>query len=300
MINFFKSIPFHIKSTAKSLVRHFVMTLSASSAVMVTLVLLAAFLLIVGNVSRFTDNIENDIRIHVVLKENIESDTQVEQAKSQIMSVNGVKDAEYSNKENELRLWILEKGEIFSAYSGDNNPLHNAFFVSVQDANQIETITEHIRALDITDNAIYGGNSISQLVELLNTIRSGIIIFVGLLGVLALFLISNTIKMAIYARTGEIAIMRNVGATNGFIKTPFMMEGMVIGLIGSIIPCILTYFGYEYLYNTMGGQLFSNVFALQPIIPFAFEIMGILVLSGAFVGILGSLLSTTRYLHWKR
>lgn len=300
MINFLKSIPFHIKSAGKSLIRHFVMTLSASSAVMVTLVLLAAFLLIVGNVSAFADNIENDIRIHVVLKEGIESEADIEQAKSQIMSVNGVKEAEFSSKENELRLWILEKGEIFSAYSGENNPLHNAFFVSVTDANVIEQITQNIRNLDTTDNAIYGGNSIAQLVELLNTIRSGIIIFVVLLGMLALFLISNTIKMAIYARTSEIAIMRNVGATNSFIKTPFMMEGMVIGLIGSIIPCILTYFGYEYLYNTMGGQLFSNVFALQPMIPFTYEIMGILILSGAIVGLLGSLLSTTRYLHWKR
>lgn len=300
MINFLKSIPFHIKSAGKSLIRHFVMTLSASSAVMVTLVLLAAFLLIVGNVSGFADNIENDIRIHVVLKEGIESEADIEQAKSQIMSVNGVKEAEFSSKENELRLWILEKGEIFSAYSGENNPLHNAFFVSVTDANVIEQITQNIRNLDTTDNAIYGGNSIAQLVELLNTIRSGIIIFVVLLGMLALFLISNTIKMAIYARTSEIAIMRNVGATNSFIKTPFMMEGMVIGLIGSIIPCILTYFGYEYLYNTMGGQLFSNVFALQPMIPFTYEIMGILILSGAIVGLLGSLLSTTRYLHWKR
>lgn len=300
MINFLKSIPFHIKSAGKSLIRHFVMTLSASSAVMVTLVLLAAFLLIVGNVSGFADNIENDIRIHVVLKEGIESEADIQQAKSQIMSVNGVKEAEFSSKENELRLWILEKGEIFSAYAGDNNPLHNAFFVSVTDANVIEQITQNIRNLDSIDNAIYGGNSIAQLVGLLNTIRSGIIIFVCLLGMLALFLISNTIKMAIYARTSEIAIMRNVGATNSFIKTPFMMEGMVIGLIGSIIPCILTYFGYEYLYNTMGGQLFSNVFALQPMIPFTYEIMGILILSGAIVGLLGSLLSTTRYLHWKR
>lgn len=300
MFKFLKSIPFHIKSAGKSLFRHFVMTLSASSAVMVTLILLSAFLMIAGNVSGFADNIEDDIRIHVVLNEKIISDEQIKAAESAMLSVEGVKEVEFSSKENELKLWILEKGEIFNVYEGENNPLHNAFFVSVSEPEAIETITNHIAALDIVDSAMYGGNSISQLISMLNTIRTGIVAFMALLGLLAIFLISNTIKMGIYARADEIAIMRNVGATNTFIKTPFMMEGMFIGLIGSLIPCILTYFGYEYLYEMMGGQLFTNVFALQPILPFVYEIMGILVLGGVLVGLLGSFISTTRYLHWKR
>lgn len=300
MFKFLKSIPFHIKSAGKSLFRHFVMTLSASSAVMVTLILLSAFLMIAGNVSGFADNIEDDIRIHVVLNEKIISEEQIKAAESAMLSVEGVKEVEFSSKENELKLWILEKGEIFNVYEGENNPLHNAFFVSVSEPEAIETITNHIAALDIVDSAMYGGNSISQLISMLNTIRTGIVAFMALLGLLAIFLISNTIKMGIYARADEIAIMRNVGATNTFIKTPFMMEGMFIGLIGSLIPCILTYFGYEYLYEMMGGQLFTNVFALQPILPFVYEIMGILVLGGVLVGLLGSFISTTRYLHWKR
>lgn len=300
MIKFIKSLPFHMKSAGMSLIRHFVMTLSASSAVMVTLILLSAFLLIVGNVSAFADNIEDDIRIHVVLGENITTDEQIKQAESKIKGLNGVEELTFSSKENELRLWIEEKGEIFSAYEGENNPLHNAYFVSVTDANQIETIAQRIRNLDVVDSAVYGGNSISQMVDVLDSVRTGIVVFVALLGVLAIFLISNTIKMAIYSRTSEIAIMRNVGATNTFIKTPFMMEGLMIGLMGAIIPSILTYFAYDYIYTSMGGQLFSNVFALQPIIPFTYEIMTILFLAGMLVGILGSFVSTTRYLHWKR
>lgn len=300
MFKFIKSIPFHIKSTGKSLVRHFVMTLSASSAVMVTLILLSAFLMIAGNVNEFADNIEDDIRIHVVLRSDIETEEQIKSAESAIQSVDGVNETEFSSKENELRLWVLEKGEIFNVYEGENNPLHNAYFVSVTTPNQIEAITNRIAELDVVDSAMYGGNSISQLIQMLNTIRTGIVAFMILLGMLAIFLISNTIKMGIYARSNEIAIMRNVGATNTFIKTPFMMEGMCIGLIGAIIPCILTYIGYEYLYELMGGQLFTNVFALKQVIPFAYEIMGILVLAGMLVGILGSFISTTRYLHWKR
>lgn len=300
MINFFKSIPFHIKSAGKSLIRHFVMTLSASSAVMVTLILFSSFLLIVGNVSQFANNIEDDIRIHVVLTKDIEETSQIDEAKQRIENIVGVKEVEFSDKENELRLWILEKGDIFSAYSGEENPFHHAFFVSVSQPDRIEEITQNLINLEAVDKAMYGGNSISQMIEILNSLRSGIVFFVFLLGILAIFLISNTIKMAIYARTNEIAIMRNVGATNSFIKTPFMLEGMMIGLFGSIIPCIFTYFGYEYIYNSVGGQLFSNVFALQSIIPFVYEIMLILILSGMFVGIIGSFISTTRYLRLKR
>ena len=300
MVKFFKSIPFHVKSAGKNLVRHFVMTLSASTAVTVTLILLSAFLMIVGNVSGFADHIEDEIRIHAVLREDILSDEDIASAKSELEGIAGVKEAEFSSKENELRIWIMEKGDVFKMYEGENNPLHHAFFISINDPEQINVITDEIIALDIVDNAMYGGNSISQLISMLATVRGGIVIFVVLLGLLAVFLISNTIKMGIYARANEIAIMRNVGATNTFIKLPFMMEGMMLGIIGSLIPCLVTFFGYQYLYDMMGGQIFTNVFALQPIQPFVFRIMGILILSGVTVGLLGSFLSTTRYLHWKR
>ena len=300
MIQFIKSLPFHLKTACVNLLRHFVMTLSASSAVMVTLILLAAFLMIAGNVEGFASHIEDEIRIHAVLSADIVTEEQIKESQRLIEAIDGVKKAEFSDKDQELALWIAEKGEIFSLYEGETNPLHHAFFISVSDPNRIQSICEQIIAMDFVDDAMYGGNSIAQLVAMINTIRSAIVIFVVLLGLLAVFLISNTIKMGIYARTNEISIMRNVGATNTFIKTPFMFEGMIIGLIGSIIPCILTYFGYRQLFSSTGGQLFSSVFAFQPISPFVFQIMAILIIGGMLVGMIGSLISTTRYLHWKR
>ncbi len=94
--------------------------------------------------------------------------------------------------------------------------------------------------------------------------------------------------------------MRNVGATNWFIKTPFMIEGMFIGLIGSIMPMMLTYFGYRYLYHSMGGKFFTNMFALQSVNSLALSICGALLLFGVIVGMIGSFLSVTKYLKWKR
>ena len=138
------------------------------------------------------------------------------------------------------------------------------------------------------------------MINMLNTVRFGGMIFIVLLALLALFLISNSIKMTIYARNREISIMRNVGATNGYIKVPFMLEGMIIGFIGSLIPCLITYFGYRYLFDVMGGQIFSNMFSLQPVMPFTLEICVILIVAGMLVGLFGSFFSTTKYLHWKR
>lgn len=300
MIEFFKSLPKHCKTAFLSIFRHLAMSLSASSAVTVTLVLFAAFLIIAGNVGLFTNSIEDDLRIHVQLDATTSSQEDLAIVQQAIEGVNGVKTVTLSTKEEELELYIKEMGEEFAIYRGEENPLHYAFYVSVKDANNIEGITEAITKVEHVEKAMYGGTSVSEMINLLNTVRTGGLIFVLLLSALAIFLISNSIKMTIYARNSEIAIMRNVGAANWYIKVPFMIEGMLIGLIGSILPCIAAYFGYAYLYDMAGGQIVTSMFALLPVAPFAFQICAGLALSGMLVGFVGSFFSTTKYLRWKR
>lgn len=300
MISFFKALPKHIKTAFVSIVRHLAMSLSASSAVTITLILFSAFLIVAGNVSLFANNIEADLRIHVQLEPEIKEKDDLKKIENELTAVKGVKKVEYSSPAQELELMIKEKGEEFAMFRGKENPLASAYFVSVSDANNIEAITKKISGIAHVKQAVYGGNSVSKLISVLNTVRSGGLVFVILLTFLAVFLISNSIKMTIYARNAEIAIMRNVGATNGYIKVPFMIEGMLIGLIGSLIPCILTYFGYQYLFDMVNGQLITGMFALEPVLPFALRICGILMLSGMLVGLFGSFLSTTKYLRWKR
>ena len=237
MISFFRALPKHIKTAFLSIFRHLAMSLSAISAVTVTLVLFAVFLIIAGNVSLFANNIENDVSIHVVLKENIEKQKDIEQAEQEIKQINGVRRVKFSDKDAELELMIKERGEELEMYRGKENPLSNAFFVYVNNADNVEKVTEEIKKLDFVSDAVYGGSSVKQMVQIINMVRTGGSIGVLLLTLLALFLISNTIKMTIYARNTEISIMRNVGAANWYIKVPFMLEGMIIGLLGSILPC---------------------------------------------------------------
>lgn len=300
MIKFFKALPKHIKTAFLSIFRHLAMSLSASSAVTITLILFSAFLIVAGNVSLFANTIEDDLQIHVQLQPDVKDKTVIKEVEKNIKAVTGVKKVIYSSPDQELELMIKERGEEFAMFRGDENPLASAYFVSVKNADKISNVTEQIKKIEHVRTAVYGGNSVSKLISVLNTIRSGGLVFVILLTFLAVFLISNSIKMTIYARTTEISIMRNVGATNGYIKVPFMIEGMLIGLIGSIIPCLLTLFGYQYLFDLANGQLFTSMFSLQPVFPFALQICGILMLAGMAVGLIGSFLSTTRYLRWKR
>ena len=217
-------IPYHLRQAARSFVRHLAMSLSAATAVSVTLTLLALFLVLAGNVSLFAGNIESGLQIHVVLNADVDSEEEIREAGETLKGIDNVAVATLSDKDEELELMIREKGEAFAMYRGEENPLSNAFFITVEDPDRIEETTQTITELSFVSDAVYGGTSVSSLISLLNTVRQGGMIFVILLFLLTGYLISNTIKTTIYARSEEIAIMRNVGASNHFIKVPFMMD----------------------------------------------------------------------------
>lgn len=300
MIKFFKALPRLTKTAFYSLARHLAMAMTASSVVAITLTVLSLFLILAGNIAVVTDSIQQDLQIHVVLKSDVTSKKQLEQTKKEIENIKNVKKARFSSKDEELELMIKERGEAFQIYKGEKNPLSHGYFVSVKNAKEIKKTTEDIQKLNPVKDAKYGGTSVSKLVSVLEAIHKGGIIFIGLLTLLAIFLISNAIKLTIYARSNEIAIMRNVGAMNWYIKVPFMIEGMLIGLIGSIVPCIITYFGYQYIYELFAGQLEYTMFQLIPAIPFTFKICGIVITGSMIVGFIGSMFATNKYLKVNR
>ena len=305
MIQFFKSLPYHIKAAFKSIFRHMALSISAASAVTVTLVLVATFMLVALNISNFTRNIEDSVKIHVKIEQTYEDD-EIAALGNQIHQIDGVSNVQYSDKDSEMDAfleYIQETGgtpSFYESYRGENNPLRDAFIIEVDEPENIEQIADEILALDGVETAEYGGASAKTMLDAFDSIRAGGAIFIIALSVLAMFLISNTIKMTIYARMEEISIMRNVGAANWFIKTPFMIEGMVIGLAGAILPILFTIFGYNALYNIIDGVLFTEMFALYPTIPFTLQVSGILALMGMLVGLFGSFFSVNKYLRWKR
>lgn len=303
MFTWFRLIPRHIKTAFKSVFRHAALTFSSSSAVMVTLTLLMAFLMLAGNVANFTYNIEDSLKIHATIKDTIVGED-IDQLREELLEIPHVKEITFSSKDKELDNYIGNMNEssreLYEIYKGEANPLLNAFIVEVDSASYLEFVNEQILEREEIKEANYGGSSAGMMIKTMDGIRTTGLLFVVALSILAIFLISNTIKSAIYSRNTEIAIMRNVGASNGFIRLPFMIEGMIIGVIGSIVPILIAIFGYEYLYESMNGMFLISMFQMQPINPFSYQVSLILLCTGVLVGWFGSALAVGKYLRWKR
>lgn len=293
-----------IKEGFRGVGRHWGMALSSAIAVTITLTIISIFLVFSWHLRVFTKNIEYSMKIAVIVDEKYENEAAEEKIRSQIEQVEGVKAVEFSSKEAEFQYYLDQYDdaamrEVMAPF-GDDNPMNDAFYVEVEDGDLIEVISSQIREIDGVEKVDYGGQTTVDVVSAMETIRRVGVIFVAALSILAIFLIQNTIKLTISARQDEITIMRNVGATNGFIRAPFVWEGMIIGFLGSLLPIALTIWGYMALYQHTQGIVFSALFNLEKPIPFSLYISGILALIGIVVGYIGSWLSVTKYLRWKR
>lgn len=293
-----------IKEGFRGVGRHWAMALSSSIAVTITLVIISLFMIFMVNVTQFTTNVEQGMEISVMIDWNYESEDQEARIKQQIEEIGGIKNITYRTKDEELQYYIdqFEDDETREAVESlvDENPMHNAYYVEVLDGNNLSDIAERIQQIEGVDSVNYGGASAVGMVSAMNAVRSGGAILVAALTILAVFLIQNTIKLTIYARQDEISIERSVGATNGFIRAPFVIEGMLIGMIGAVVPILLTVYGYYYAYQFTGGYLISSMFRLVEPQPFVFYLSAGLLGIGMIVGLIGSYFSVSRYLKWKR
>lgn len=291
----------HLADAWRNLIRHISLTVSSVIAVTVTLLIVGVLVVIAGNISDFTDNIESDFQIQVTISPGFSEDKEIAELQAQIEQLDHVESCTFSSKEDELQELIAENGEMFRYYEGeDRNPLYDVFRIELDDNRQIDAVSEALNQMDGIVEATYGGDEITVMVSVFEALRSGGTVFVVFLAILALLFIQNTIRMTIQARNTEIAIMRSVGASNWYIRGPFILEGMYIGVLGSIIPIVLISCGYYALYQAFDGVLLSSMFVMKPMWPFIFGVCLILLLGGILVGMAGSFLAVGKYLRWKR
>lgn len=293
----------HIKEGFTGLVRHMAMTLSSISSITVTLLFVSLFLMVSVNIEQFTYGIEETVNIHVKILQTNETQEDLNTIYDQITSINGVKEVEFSSKDDELTRFIEsfgEEGVIFENYRGESNPLRMAYLVNIDEASNVELISNQIREIEGIEAVQYGGVKVLELMDLLDNVRTGVYILVLGLTIVAIFLISNTIKLSIATRQKEITIMRTVGAKNGFIRMPFIIEGSLIGLFGSILPIAFTIGGYVFMHDFLGGILLTPMFKLIEPMPLVLYLSGILLAVAIVVGSFGSYLAVAKHLRWKR
>ncbi|MGM9945537.1 MAG: permease-like cell division protein FtsX [Lysinibacillus sp.] len=288
----------HLRESFKSLSRNSWMTFASISAVTVTLLLVGVFAIIMMNLNKVATDLENDVEIRVLIDiMNDEEETAKAEAEliAQIENLPDVAEVVYSTREQELDNLIKDFGDELSLFE-QNNPLHNVLYVKAADPQQTANVAKQIEKLDHINEVLYGEGKVEKLFSFLNTGRNiGLVLILGLLFT-AMFLISNTIRITIIARKDEIEIMKLVGATNSFVRVPFVLEGMWIGLLGAIIPITAVSVIYYNLYNTLAPRIQGNLLELLPVTPLLYQVSALLVGLGLLIGIWGSFMSVRKFL----
>lgn len=291
----------HIKEGFIGIGRHFSMALSSIASVTITLLLIGIFLIITVNLNELTKEVEESISFQALVSYDVTSESELSQIEKAIERIEGVADAEYISKDSEFDFYVAQYPDLSDFYElyREDNPFHDAYKISLNDTANMATIKSQIESINGIDSVHDGGSNTYLLVDALNKIR----IFGGALVlaliILATYLIYNTIHITIEARETEIWIMRNVGARNGYIRAPFLVEGIIIGIIGSLIPILAMIFSYYYLFNNFNGVVLG-VFKLLAPYPFLLYLNLILLGIGVLVGIIGSWISVTKSLRRTR
>ncbi|CEG22227.1 Cell division protein FtsX [Planococcus massiliensis] len=285
----------HFRESLKSLGRNGWMTFASVSAVTVTLLLVGVFVLIMMNLNKIADDVENDVEMKVFIAlETGQED--IDRLENEISVLPGVESVDFSTKEEELTDLILNFGDDFSLYE-QNNPLFDVFYVKSIDPQQTEKVAGEISKIDQIEKVEFGAGKIEKLFNVLNTGRNvGLVLILALLFT-AMFLISNTIRITIVARRHEIEIMKLVGATNWFVRIPFILEGMWLGLLGSIIPIGLVAALYYNVTVYAEPRLKNEIFQLLEFSPFIYQVSALILLMGIFIGVWGSFMSIRKFLR---
>lgn len=289
---FFRSI----RDALKSVVRNFSLSFASIMCTTITLILVAVAVVAAANVNNATKLIEDELTIVTYLKKDV-TEEQIDNIKSEISSYKNVEEVTFKSKDE----WKLEMSEYDDSFKTvldylDENPLMDSFVLKVNDVKKLSETSEYIKAINGVDTVKYGEGMVEQVISIFDIVQKIVVVVVIALVVVTSFLISNTIKLTIFSRRNEIEIMRLVGASNITIKLPFLFEGFIIGLIGSIIPVCITIYGYVILYSRMHGKLFSNMIMLIKPYPFVFWVSLIVVAIGALVGMYGSIKAVRKYL----
>ncbi len=288
----------NVRDSLKGVIRNFSLSLASISCITITLIVVAIAIVLSYNVNSFAENIEKDMTIVVFMDTDITS-TEKDDVLENIKALDGIDSYTYQSK-TEISEEMQKTSETFknilSNYTEEENPLQPTFQVKVKDINKISKIAKKIEKFDRVASVKYGEGMVEKLVRVFDVIKKISLLMVIALIIVTAFLISNTIKITIFSRKREIEIMRLVGASNLNIKIPFILEGLFLGILGSIIPIIITIYGYNALYENFDGKFIASFITLVEPTPFIYQLSGILVLIGILVGMFGSYNSVRKHL----
>nr|WP_308612923.1 permease-like cell division protein FtsX [uncultured Dialister sp.] len=291
----FSSLGYFWKETFYSLFRNKFMAVASVLTVTLSMFILGVFLCAVLNINHMATYLENQVEMTVYLKDGLNTD-QVMAVGKKLKALPDLKEIKFTNKDQAMAEFKQRLGDqqgILDAING--NPLPSSYSTSFSTPASLKNAVNIVTKYQEVDSVQYGQDIIEQLYKVAQVIRIGGIILIVFLAGAELFIISNTIRLTVFARRREIQIMKYVGATNGFIRWPFIFEGMIIGLLGSGIAAFILWEGYKVVLMemTQAGLVFIPMIALWPFIGY---ITVMLLAAGIIIGILGSTISLRKYM----
>ena len=278
-----------------SIKRNKLMSVATILTITVSLFIVGLFSLIVLNANYFADNIQRSVEISVFLAVDAPREEAID-LQEKIESISGVTQAELTTKEEGL----IELGEQFGedhdllTSLGGENPLPDYYVVKVASPEYLEYVTNAIRKLDYVEKAEYGKEVMDRVFRLVQFVRWVGIVIMGVLCLLAIFLIFITIKLTVFSRQKEIKVMKYVGSSDGFIRAPFVIKGGILGLVGAFIADICLYLSY-YFFSDSVQDAVSFITPINDQI-LILKVLGALLAIGLVIGLFGSNLSIRKYL----
>jgi len=291
-----RTMEYFIKEALSSLKRNGLMSFASVTTVALSLLILGMFLVMVLNLNNMASTLESQVQISVYLQDGL-TDLEMREVGTRITKIPGVVQVNFVGKEEAMSRFKERLGEqqgLLNAL-GETNPLPNAFEVKVDKTERVKAAAQAMMQFKGVENAKFGQEVVEQLFALTKMVRIFGLIIIVFLALAALFIISNTIRITVFARRKEIGIMKYVGATNWFIRWPFLLEGMMLGFGGALVAVLFL----NETYGVLIHQVYESL-AFLPLIPqypFITNISVVLLVTGTVIGALGSTISLRRYMR---
>ena len=291
------------RDAIQNISRNRVMSLASIIAVMSALFILGAILVLAFNLNHIAGGIESKIEITAFLDPSVDN-PKAEAIVEELKRLDGVYEIEYISKEEGLAEWkrdLGDKGDLLDGYMGQANPLPDKLILNIENPEYVEDIIMKLDAMPRVDKVNYSKEVVDTIGRVANIIRTAGLIMVILLVILAMIIINNTIRMTVYSRRREINIMKYIGATDSYIRWPFILEGLILGLVAALFAGGLVFGGYILLLNKSGtmfeGSSLLNLFRLLPVEAVMYDIGLVFLLVGTGVGVIASALSVRKHLR---
>ncbi len=287
-----------IRDSFKSIFRNFSLSVASISCTVITLILVSLAILATENVTNMTEKIEHDLTM-VVFVDSKASTEELKNIENELKAINNIDTITFRSKD-EIKNNMSSENEAFKnimdSWNEDENPLQSTYILKVKNIKEIKETAATIKNIDKVTLVKYGETMVDKMINTFDIIKKCCWVIVLALVLVTIFLITNTIKITIFSRRNEIGIMRLVGTSNSVIKLPYLFEGLLLGAFGSLIPILITIFGYTYFYEAMGGVIFSNLVELTKPSSIIFTTSLALFIIGAVVGMFASLRAVRKYL----